>query len=77
MSKSVMSPVRFSAIRRKLDLSQAALAAKLHLGSAGGRTIRRWESGEAPIFGPVAVAMLAIEAGIDLSELDPDHEKEE
>ena len=42
-----MTPKQFKAARRKLGLSQSALAQAL--GVKSDRTIRRWEDGEWPI----------------------------
>lgn len=52
-----MSPDRIRDIRMALGLSQNGLAEALRLGSNGGRTVRRWESGEIPISGPASVAL--------------------
>lgn len=42
----------------KLGLSAREMAIALDLApSDGGRSIRRWESGTHPIFGPVGVAV--------------------
>ena len=44
--------------RLRLGLSQAQLAAALNMsGSTGNRTIRKWESGEYTIPGPVVAAI--------------------
>jgi DNA-binding transcriptional regulator YiaG len=45
------------AARQRLGVSADGLAAKLRLGSNGGRTVRRWEAGEVPISGPAQVAI--------------------
>lgn len=52
-----MTPAEFKAARSQLGLSARALAEALELGAHGGRTVRRWESGDSPISGPVAVLM--------------------
>ena len=48
-----MTPEQFKAARRALGYSQQALADEWGMGQNGGRTIRRWESGERPL-NPVA-----------------------
>lgn len=48
-----MTPEEFKAARERLCLSQADLAAEWGMGEHGGRSIRRWESGERPL-NPVA-----------------------
>ena len=48
-----MTPAELRTIRRGLGLSQAAMACELGLGSNGGRTVRRYESGEIEPSGPV------------------------
>jgi hypothetical protein len=52
-----MTPDELKEVRRELGLSTAKLAKALGLGAHGGRTVRRWESGEYPIAGPVQVAL--------------------
>lgn len=51
-----MDKDEFRSIRRKLGLSQSALAAALGLGDNGVRTVQRIEGG-ALITGPMALAM--------------------
>jgi len=48
-----MTPEQFKDARRALCYSQQALADEWGMGDNGGRTIRRWESGERPL-NPVA-----------------------
>lgn len=48
-----MTPTEFKEARRKLGLSAQGLADAVHV--AEGRTVRRWESGERDIPGPVLV----------------------
>jgi DNA-binding transcriptional regulator YiaG len=50
-----MTPDEFKAARIRLDLHQEPLAKALRLGADGARTIRRWEEGEKPVPGPVAL----------------------
>jgi DNA-binding transcriptional regulator YiaG len=52
-----MTPEQFKAARRRLMFSQQALADEWGMGANGGRTIRRWESGERPI-SPIAIYAL-------------------
>lgn len=49
-----MTPTQFKDARRALCYSQQALADEWGMGANGGRTIRRWESGERPL-NPIAV----------------------
>ena len=53
-----MTPKEFRAIRRTLRLSQNDLARKL--GVSDGRTVRRWESGERKISGPIEILIYLI-----------------
>lgn len=48
-----MTPAQFKEAREHLCLSQADLAAEWNMGANGGRSIRRWESGERPV-NPIA-----------------------
>jgi DNA-binding transcriptional regulator YiaG len=55
-----MTPDELRAARRKLGVSVAELARLLQLDDSKGnaaRTVRRWETGEVPISGPVQVAV--------------------
>lgn len=52
-----MTPAEFHTARKALGLSQTGMAEALRLGPNGGRAIRRWESGEHPISGPVSLAV--------------------
>jgi DNA-binding transcriptional regulator YiaG len=52
-----MGPAELRAARNTLGLSTNGLAEALRLGKGGGRTVRRWESGETPISGPASVAI--------------------
>jgi len=56
-----MTPAEFKSIRNSLGLSQARLAKALRLKD--GRTIRRYESGETEISGPVSLIMEMLDAG--------------
>lgn len=44
-----MTPQEFKQARRALGYSQQALANEFDMGINGGRTIRRWESGQCPV----------------------------
>ena len=48
-----MTPDQFKQARQSLGLSQERLAAIWNMGANGGRSIRRWESGERPV-NPIA-----------------------
>lgn len=50
-----MTPAEIAEVRRNTGLTQAQLAAALRLGSSGGRTVRRWESGDTKLPGPVSI----------------------
>jgi len=50
-----MTPAELIAARKRLDLTQSDLARVLRVGS--DRTVRKWERGERPIPGPVAVLL--------------------
>lgn len=52
-----MTPAEIRAARKALGLSANGLAEALRLGKGGGRTVRRWESGETPVSGPAQVAI--------------------
>ena len=59
-----MSPADLRAARAALGLSTAAFARLVQVES--GRTVRRWESGERDIPGPVAVLVGALVASADV-----------
>lgn len=50
-----ITPDRMKAIRLRLGLTQAEMAERFRLGKNGGRTIRRYESGQTQPSGPVAL----------------------
>jgi DNA-binding transcriptional regulator YiaG len=56
-----MTPLEFKQHRARLGLTQAGLAALWNMGSNGGRTVRRWESGERSI-NPIAIRLMRYEA---------------
>lgn len=56
-----MTPATFKAIRLRLGLTQSGLARILRVDDL--RTIRRYETGERSISGPVSLLMELIDAG--------------
>jgi transcriptional regulator with XRE-family HTH domain len=52
-----VSPDTFYKARKSLGLTQSQMAERLRLGANGRRTIRRYETGETPVTGPVSVAV--------------------
>jgi DNA-binding transcriptional regulator YiaG len=54
-----MTPAEFKAARYALGLSQTALAEAWGMGGNGGRTIRKWESGERPL-NPIAAFCISL-----------------
>jgi transcriptional regulator with XRE-family HTH domain len=52
-----LTATELRAARRQLGLTQAQLAVALKLGTDGKRSVGRWENGERPISGPVAVSV--------------------
>lgn len=56
--KPSMTPEQFVAIRKKVNLSQAALGVKI---GASVAAITKWETGKQKIQGPVAVLMKVID----------------
>ena len=52
-----MTPAEIRTARSTLGLSANGLAEALRLGKGGGRTVRRWESGDVPISGPASLAI--------------------
>lgn len=56
-----MTPSQFKSIRQRVGLSQTGLARVLRVEDV--RTIRRYETGERAISGPVSLLMELIDAG--------------
>jgi len=54
-----MTPQEFKQARRALGYSQQALANEFDMGINGGRTIRRWESGQCPV-NPIAAYVVGL-----------------
>lgn len=67
-----MKPTKeeFRNARQELGMSASQLAKTLRMGRYAGRTIRRYESGESPIPGPVSVAVEAILTGFRPEEIE-------
>lgn len=57
--------------REVLGMSQNKLAEALHLGPNGGRTVRRWESGQIQISGPASVALTLMVILKEVQHLGP------
>lgn len=55
-----MTPATFKAIRKRSGLTARALAALLRIGD--DRTIRRYETGERAVSGPVSMLMEMLDA---------------
>ena len=62
-----MTPEQFKANRNALGFTQATLAAEWGMGENGGRTVRRWESGERPL-NPIAAYCIALMVDDDEAE---------
>ena len=60
----------FRNARHELGLSGSRLAKFLRMGTNADRTIRRYESGESPIPGPVSVAMEALLTGFRPKDIE-------
>jgi DNA-binding transcriptional regulator YiaG len=57
-----MTPAAFKSIRTRAGLTQTGLAAILRIEDL--RTIRRYETGERSISGPVSLLMELLDAGV-------------
>ncbi len=60
----------FKNAKQELGMSAAQLAKTLRMGKRADRTIRRYESGESPIPGPVTVAVEALLTGFRPKEVE-------
>lgn len=60
----------FKNARQELGMSASQLARTLRMGKCADRTIRRYESGESPIPGPVTVAVEALLSGFQPTEYE-------
>lgn len=68
-----MSPEEFKAARKQLGLTVRDMAAALRLSEANGyRTVRRMESGEIEVSGPISVAVEAMLSGYVWIDEDDD-----
>jgi DNA-binding transcriptional regulator YiaG len=56
-----MTPATFKSIRERAGFTQAGLAKRLRIEDV--RSIRRWETGERAISGPVTLLMEMIDDG--------------
>jgi DNA-binding transcriptional regulator YiaG len=54
-----MTPKQFKKARNYLGFSAAGLAELWGMGANGGRTIRRWESGQVPV-NPIAAYCISL-----------------
>ena len=64
-----MTPQEFKQARKALGYSQQALANEFDMGVNGGRTIRRWESGQCPINPIVAYTVRLMLKGLAIELL--------
>lgn len=63
-SAAPMTGARAAKIRKRLGLTRAALARVLRLSPASGHeTVKRWETGETAVSGPVSLALEALDDG--------------
>lgn len=60
----------FRSSRDKLGMSAKQMARALRMGKGADRTIRRYESGESPVPGPVSVAVEAMVQGFVPAEYE-------
>lgn len=59
-----MSPEEFKSARKRLGMTVRDMSDALRLSEANGyRTVRRMESGEIPVSGPISVAVEAMLLG--------------
>lgn len=67
-----MKPTKedFRNARQELGVSASQLAKTLRMGKYADRTIRRYESGESPIPGPVSVAVEALLSGFRPEDIE-------
>lgn len=68
-----MTPEEFKSARKHLGLTVRDMADALRLSEANGyRTVRRMESGEIPVSGPISVAVEAMLSGFVWMEDEED-----
>lgn len=60
----------FKNARQVLGMSASQLAKSLRMGKRADRTIRRYESGDSPIPGPVSVAVEALLTGFRPEDIE-------
>lgn len=60
-----MTPETFKSIRKRVGLTQPGVAAFLRISDI--RSVRKWETGERAISGPVAKLMELLDAGVIVS----------
>jgi transcriptional regulator with XRE-family HTH domain len=60
----------FANARRSMGMTAKQLAKTLRMGDSSDRTIRRYESGQIPIPGPLSVAMEALLTGFRPTQYD-------
>jgi transcriptional regulator with XRE-family HTH domain len=60
----------FRKARDELGMTASQLAKTLRMGRGADRTIRRYESGQSPVPGPVSVAVEALMTGFRPEEYD-------
>lgn len=53
----MLTPAEFRAARKALGFTQHGMADVLRMGKWGFQSVAKWEKGEVPVPGPVAVAM--------------------
>lgn len=69
-----MTPAEFRAARKALGFTQHGMADALRMGKWGFQSVAKWEKGEVPVPGPVAVAMellLERERWVEVERLIP------
>ena len=64
-----MTPQEFKRARKALGYTQQALADEFDMGINGGRTIRRWESGQCPVNPIVAYTVRLMLKGLAIELL--------
>jgi DNA-binding transcriptional regulator YiaG len=68
-----MTPEQFKQSREALGYTQQGLADVFGMGANGGRTIRRWESGQCQINPIVAYTVRVMRKGMEIEELRRTH----
>lgn len=65
----------FRNAKQELGMSASQLAKTLRMGRRADRTIRRYESGETPVPGPVSVAIEALLTGFRPADYEEQNEQ--